>query len=180
MNSLCRQRWQATKRSQEMDVPYHLRPYRKNVAAVVLNREGFILTCRRRDFHTTWQLPQGGIEENETAEEAVLRELDEEIGTREVEILGRLVDPICYDWPPEVAHKEYRGQEQVYFLLRLIPGAVLNFAAHPPGEFDCSEWLGCSDFLNRLDRSARGGFKFDAYENALRELRKQFPGVIAE
>ena len=58
-------------------------PYRQNVAIVVVNREGLILACRRSDAYQAWQLPQGGIEAGEEPEEAMWRELEEEIKLRQ-------------------------------------------------------------------------------------------------
>ncbi len=161
-----------------MSIPYLERPYRKNVAAVVLNETGHILACRRIDFPDTWQLPQGGIEEDETEVEALLRELDEEIGTANVTIIGRLESTIRYDWPEEVAHKSFRGQEQCYFLVRLDPAAQIDFTIKSPAEFSGYEWLTSSEFLGRLDPSRNGGFKNAAYAEALRLFDSQHPGII--
>ena len=163
-----------------MEVPYHLRPYRKNVAAVVLNEQGQILACKRKDFNQSWQIPQGGIDEGESEFDAVIRELQEEIGTTQVELIGRLDENIRYDWPEAVAHKHYKGQEQTYFLFRLSPSAVIDFQAHPPAEFEQYEWLGAKDFLSRIDRSPSGGFKVKAYETAIALFQKMYPGVLAE
>ena len=46
---------------------------RQNAAAVIENSEGLILACERRNIRGAWQVPQGGIDEGESAEEAVLR-----------------------------------------------------------------------------------------------------------
>lgn len=162
-----------------VDIPFEQRPYRKNVAAVVLDDTGRILTCRRSDFPDTWQLPQGGMEDGESAEMALRRELQEEIGTADVEILGRLPEIIRYDWPPEVAYKRFRGQEQVYFLCRLTGLTKIDFSVCEPAEFDCADWLGLEAFFQRIDQTANGGFKFRAYQQALTALDALFPGVIA-
>lgn len=150
-------------------------PYRRNVAAFVLNEEGKILTCRRSDRHHAWQLPQGGVKEGEALDAALLRELKEEIGTAEVDILGMLENSIRYNWPEHLHHRGYRGQEQHYFLLRLRRDAVIDLHSDPDAEFDCSEWLSAREFLDRLD-----GFKASAYTEALQLLQELFPGTIFE
>ena len=66
------------------------REYRRNVAIVVVNHAGLVLACHRSDSTGIWQIPQGGIEEGESDEEAMHRELEEEIGTSDVDILGKL------------------------------------------------------------------------------------------
>src|SRR5438067_8221410 len=58
----------------------HCARYRLNVAAILQNREGKILVCERADATGAWQFPQGGVDEGETLEAALARELVEEIG----------------------------------------------------------------------------------------------------
>ena len=66
--------------------------YRKNVAAVILS-ENYpnkfeIFIASRCDIKDAWQFPQGGINEGETPEEALYRELEEEIGTSDIKIIA--------------------------------------------------------------------------------------------
>lgn len=150
-------------------------PYRPNVAAVVLNHQGLILACRRADEFKSWQLPQGGVDDGETPEQALIRELREEIGVDELEVLGRLHTAIYYEWPEHLHARGYRGQEQWYFLARLKPGTCIILDAHEPPEFEAFEWLTAGDLLERV-----GDFKKAAYQRALEELTLLFPGVIAE
>jgi putative (di)nucleoside polyphosphate hydrolase len=158
-----------------MDDGNQQKPYRKNVAAFVLNEQGKILTCRRSDNSSAWQLPQGGVKEGEELRLAMLRELEEEIGTNEVDILGILDQPIRYDWPAHLHHRGYQGQEQHYFLLKLRAAATIDLHADVNAEFDYAEWLSANEFLNRLD-----GFKATAYTQALCRLMQLFPGTIFE
>jgi putative (di)nucleoside polyphosphate hydrolase len=155
-----------------MDIPEQ---YRQNVAVFVLNPAGQILICERCDFPDTWQIPQGGIDPGETAETAMIRELNEEIGTSDVSILGRLPRPIRYEWPEALYIRGYRGQEQYYFLVRLGPGASLNLDAHPHREFRAVAWTGAEDFLKKIK-----GFKAPAYEQAMLEFRRLFPELIVD
>jgi len=100
-------------------------PYRANVGAALFNRAGQVLIARR--FETDpplshpWQLPQGGIDEGETPEVAVLRELREEIGTAAATIIATIPDWLTYDFPPGVITRlgaRHRGQRQHWFALR--------------------------------------------------------------
>jgi len=153
------------------------RHYRKNVAIVVVNDTGEVLACHRADLRNVWQIPQGGINEGEAVEAAMFRELEEEIGTRDVEVIGKLPEPIIYDWPEELyklgLQRDFKGQEQVYFLVLLKDAAKINLANHKPQEFDKVEWVTSEEFLKRIS-----GFKLRPYTEAIQKLRKSFPGVI--
>lgn len=149
--------------------------YRKNVAAVVLNKQGRILICRRSDEYKVWQLPQGGIDKGETPKEALFRELEEEIGTNQVEIIGHLKDPICYEWPPELYPRGYRGQAQFYFLVRIDPSVEIPLEHAPTDEFDKMKWVRASKFMQKVE-----GFKAQAYECALNLLSEKYPETILE
>ncbi len=149
--------------------------YRKNVAVVVLNDQGYILACRRSDKWQSWQLPQGGIDEGETPKQAMMRELEEEIGTNKVSVLGQLPCTICYDWPSTEYFRGFHGQEQWYFVVRLQPEAKINLSLHPPIEFDKTQWMGAKSFLAEVK-----GFKRAAYVKALALLQQQLPGLIQD
>jgi len=114
------------------------KPYRDNVAAIVLNRDGRILTGWK---HNTWQLPQGGVEPGETPEQALLRELAEEIGTHAFRIVRASAHWHCYDWPnPPEKKKQFRGQRQRYFLVH-FDGHDHDIDVAKHGEFARAAWL---------------------------------------
>ncbi|MCF6201194.1 MAG: RNA pyrophosphohydrolase [Hydrogenimonas sp.] len=112
--------------------------YRPNVAAIVLSSkypekvEFFIAS--RSDIKDAWQFPQGGIDEGETPQQALFRELKEEIGTDEVEIIAEFPEWVSYDFPEIIAKKmyPYDGQRQKYFLVRLKPGAKIDLDTEEP------------------------------------------------
>ena len=98
-------------------------PYRRGVGLMLFNPAGLVWVGRRLDQKgEAWQMPQGGIDEGETPEQAALRELEEEIGTGSAAIVGESAGWVTYDLPPElvgVAWKgRYRGQKQKWFALR--------------------------------------------------------------
>lgn len=127
--------------------------YRPNVAAVVLSSaypfECKILLAKRNDMEDVWQFPQGGIDEGESAKFALMRELKEEIGTDEIEILAEFPEWINYDFPTKVAQKmyPYDGQSQKYFLVRLKANAKVNLNTKEP-EFNAYKFVSLDDVFN--------------------------------
>ena len=112
--------------------------YRPNVAAIVLSAK-YPHTCEifiasRTDVDNAWQFPQGGIDKGETAKEALYRELEEEIGTGNVEIIAEYPKWVSYDFPPAIAKKmqPYDGQIQKYYLVKLKKGARININTELP------------------------------------------------
>lgn len=112
--------------------------YRPNVAAVILSNvyplECKIFIAQRSDMENIWQFPQGGIDEGEDAKSALFRELKEEIGTDEIEIIAEYPEWLSYDFPSKVLKKmsPYDGQIQKYFLVRLKEGAKININTKHP------------------------------------------------
>ena len=115
--------------------------YRPNVAAIVLSSsypfKCEILIASRVDIKDAWQFPQGGIDEGETSKVALYRELEEEIGTSDVQIIAEFPGWVSYDFPASVAAKmtPYHGQRQKYYLVKLNKGAKINIKTQLP-EFD--------------------------------------------
>jgi putative (di)nucleoside polyphosphate hydrolase len=91
------------------------------------------MAAERADLPGSWQFPQGGVDAGETEEEAVLREMREELGLNadEFEIVAKLPQTVKYDFPPEIAQikphlAKFAGQEQTIFILRFLRGARPN------------------------------------------------------
>ena len=120
--------------------------YRPNVAIVIVNGKNQVFWGKRIREHS-WQFPQGGINSGETPEQAMFRELREEVGLepQHVRILGRTREWLRYDVPQHWIKREwrgsYRGQKQIWYLLRLIGrdnDVRLRASDHP--EFDAWRW----------------------------------------
>jgi putative (di)nucleoside polyphosphate hydrolase len=122
-------------------------PYRRCIGAFLINREGRVLVGQRADRdEPAWQLPQGGIEENETPRQAVLRELAEEIGTDRATVIGEMPGWVAYDFPGDLAARvwdgRYRGQKQKWFALRFEGSdADIDLAASGRPEFRDWKWV---------------------------------------
>lgn len=100
-------------------------PYRPGAGVVLVNDDGLIWAGLRIDSSVeAWQMPQGGIDDGETALEAAIRELTEETGLPPdtVEIIDETPDWVYYDLPDELVGKVWKGkfggQKQKWFLLR--------------------------------------------------------------
>jgi len=131
-------------------------PYRPNVGAVLFNRAGQVLVARRADMPNAegapggWQLPQGGMDPGEDPAVAVLRELEEEIGTARAAIIGEYPGWLHYDLPPELVGValggKWRGQTQKWFALRFLgEDAEIRLDLDPDPEFDAWRWAALAE-----------------------------------
>jgi len=147
--------------------------YRPNVGIILLNSRSEVFWGKRVKQHS-WQFPQGGIKYGESPEQAMYRELGEEIGlgAEHVKLVGRTREWLRYDVPDQWIRRElrgnYRGQKQIWFLLRLTArdcDVSLRATTHP--EFDAWRW---NDYWVPLDSVIE--FKRDVYQQALLELSR--------
>ena len=100
-------------------------PLRKCVGIVVLNKENKVFVGKRRDNPIDkWQMPQGGVNNGENLIDAMRRELKEETGIKNFEILNEINDWFEYELPDYLLGKiwkgKYRGQKQKWFILRFL------------------------------------------------------------
>jgi putative (di)nucleoside polyphosphate hydrolase len=148
--------------------------YRPGVGVLLINRRNEVFVGRRIDVkEDAWQMPQGGIEPGESPREAALRELLEEIGTDDVEVLAETTRWLYYDVPQELAQKawarRWQGQRQKW-LVMLFKGqdSSINLATEHP-EFNAWRWVPLQE-LSALAVS----FKRRLYLNVLGEFANIF------
>ncbi|GBG97409.1 RNA pyrophosphohydrolase [Lactococcus termiticola] len=136
--------------------------YRQNVAAIVINQEGKIWVGERID-RMAWGFPQGGIDEGESSEAALKRELMEELSTSDFDFIARYPEKLRYDFPPDLEFSTwtFKGQEQDWYLVKLRPGAKLDISKH---DEEFAQYLWCD--LAELDYS-QFGFKAGLYRTVL-------------
>ncbi len=145
--------------------------YRLNVGIILCNRERRVLWARRAG-QDAWQFPQGGIKAHETPEEAMFRELEEEVGLlpEHVEIMAQTRRWLRYRLPRRYIRRHSKpvciGQKQVWFMLRMIgddEAVRLDCSNHP--EFDCWRWVSYWYPLREVVSFKRG-----VYHRALNEF----------
>ena len=150
--------------------------FRPNVGIILLNQRSQVFWGKRIRTHS-WQFPQGGIDRGENPEQAMFRELHEEVGLQpqHVQVLARTRDWLRYEVPDRFIRRDarghYKGQKQIWFLLHLVGHDWdLNLRATSHPEFDAWRW---NDYWVPLDVVVE--FKRGVYEMALTELSRFVP-----
>ena len=151
--------------------------YRPNVGIVICNRQGQVMWARRYGQHS-WQFPQGGINPGESPEQAMYRELFEEVGLsrKDVRILASTRNWLRYKLPKRLVRWDTKpvciGQKQKWFLLQLIGNdADINMQTSSTPEFDGWRWVSYWYPVRQVV-----SFKRDVY----RRVMKEFASVVMQ
>jgi putative (di)nucleoside polyphosphate hydrolase len=146
--------------------------FRPNVGIVIANDRGQLLWARRVGGRDAWQFPQGGINRGEQPEQALYRELEEEVGLgpAAVEIMACTRGWLRYRLPKRFIRKGQDpvciGQKQKWYLLRLVADeSAIRLDHNAKPEFDHWQWVSYWYPLGQVVY-----FKRDVYRRALREL----------
>jgi putative (di)nucleoside polyphosphate hydrolase len=127
-------------------------PYRPCVGAMVFNNQGRVFVGKRIDQSIeAWQMPQGGIDEGESPQQTLLRELKEEIGTDHVAILREHAGWLTYELPEHLLgvawEGRYRGQRLKWFAVRFLGADSEIDVKTPHQEFSEFKWIAIGDLL---------------------------------
>ena len=143
---------------------------RIGVGIILLNHENKVFVGKRIDNPKNfWQMPQGGVNQNENFLQAAKRELEEETGIKSVELVKELNEWLGYDLPENLLGKvlegKYRGQKQKWFIMKFVgKDNEINVKTKNP-EFLDWKWIGVSELP-----SIAVSFKVDLYKKLKEEL----------
>lgn len=154
--------------------------YRLNIGIILCNDENKLFWARRAG-QDGWQFPQGGMKEGEEPDEAMYRELYEEVGLEphQVEIITRTGGWVRYDLPERfIRYNSFPlcvGQKQIWYLLRFLgEDEDVCFDRTDTPEFDCHRWV---DYWEPAFDVVY--FKRNVYMKALTEMwGSLFPGIM--
>ena len=125
-------------------------PYRPCAGIMLLNNKGKVFVARRIDTDTeAWQMPQGGIENGEDPKGAAIRELEEETGITQADIIAEYQDWLTYDLPDKLYGKvwkgRYGGQTMKWYVMRFHgEDSDINIKTRHP-EFSSWRWVDMND-----------------------------------
>ena len=145
-------------------------PLRIGVGIIFLNHENNVFVGKRIDHpQNSWQMPQGGVDQNENFLQAAKRELEEETGIKSVKFIKELDGWFKYDLPKYLLGKlwkgKYRGQKQKWFVMKFLgkPDEINVKTKNP--EFLDWKWIELSKLPNFAVH-----FKVDIYKKIKEEL----------
>ena len=145
-------------------------PLRIGVGIVLLNHENNIFVGKRIDNpKDSWQMPQGGVDQNENFMQAARRELEEETGIKSVKLIKALDGWLNYDLPENLLGKlwngKYRGQKQKWFVMKFLGKTdEINVKTKNPEFFDW-KWIKPSELTKIVVN-----FKVDIYKKIKEQL----------
>lgn len=148
--------------------------YRKGVGAMIFNKEKRVFMAQRIiGAKSLLQMPQGGLENNETPEEGIIREVKEEIGTTKITLIRKSNKEYSYKFPKGLKNKAYNGQyvgqSQTWFLFFFYgDDKDINLCLQDP-EFVAWQWVHVDDIVKSTIR-----FKKSLYS----DLRQEFKNDI--
>ena len=155
-----------------MNEKYKNLPLRSGVGIVVLNNENKVFVAKRIDNPKNfWQMPQGGVDNNENYYEAALRELKEETSIISVELIQEIDKKFTYILPDHLIgiiwKGKFKGQTQKWFVMRFIGNeSEININTKHP-EFLDWKWVNLDDLPE-----IAVNFKLDVYKNVKHEVKK--------
>ena len=155
--------------------------FRPNVGIIIFNGHGKLLWAKRLG-QDAWQFPQGGVQRDESPEQAAFRELNEEVGLapEDVEIIASTEKWLRYRLPSHLirqnSHPVCIGQKQKWYLMRLLSDTQkIRFDLSEKPEFDHWRWVSYWYPVNQVV-----SFKRKVYRKALEELIRPFNDALQD
>ena len=143
--------------------------YRNNVCGILVNEKKEVLIVKK-DQDESWQFPQGGVDTGEVLEDALKRELNEELGVLSGQIMEILPAHHInqFDWPPKLQYeKGLRGQSQKFFLVKVNSGIPIKLQREELSEF---KWIPIEK---------RGSFvKREDLVESFESVQEEFPSIL--
>jgi putative (di)nucleoside polyphosphate hydrolase len=145
-------------------------PLRLGVGVVLLNSNNKVFVGKRIDNPVNfWQMPQGGVDDNENLLYAANRELKEETGVKSTKLIKEIDNWLTYELPNNLLGKiwkgKYRGQKQKWFIMRFVGDEEEININTKNAEFKEWKWIDVNQLLNVVVR-----FKHDVYKAIVKEL----------
>ena len=145
-------------------------PLRLGVGIVLLNSDNKVFVGKRIDNPVNfWQMPQGGVDDNENLLYAANRELKEETGVESVKFIKEIDNWLTYELPKNLLGKiwkgKYRGQKQKWFIMRFVGNEEEINIKTKNAEFLEWKWIDANQLLNVVI-----DFKLDVYKSIVKEL----------
>jgi len=147
-------------------------PYRNNVSCVTVKADKFLLIQNNDWLKNWWKFPQGGVEEEETLEEAASRELQEELGSDKFRIIGRSTKINQYDWNDEslkLAGYRWRGQIQKFLLVEFF-GTYKDIKINLK-EIRQYKWVTIGELWSNIDHEDKN---FTNYKSTIERVLREF------
>jgi len=157
-----------------MNTKYQNLPLRSGVGIVVLNKENKVFVARRIDNPKNyWQMPQGGVDHDEDYLVAAYRELREETGIKNIELIKELDGFTTYKLPTNLLgiiwKGKYKGQKQKWFVMRFLGNDnEINIKTKRP-EFLDWKWIELDKITDLVVK-----FKLDVYK----EIKKKVKDIL--
>jgi putative (di)nucleoside polyphosphate hydrolase len=145
-------------------------PLRLGVGVVLLNSNNKVFVGKRIDNPVNfWQMPQGGVDDNENLLYAANRELKEETGVKSTKLIKEIDNWLTYELPKNLLGKiwkgKYRGQKQKWFIMRFVGDEKEINIKTKNAEFKEWKWIDVNQLLNVVVI-----FKLDVYKTIVKEL----------
>ena len=155
-----------------MDKKFSRLPLRKGVGVALLNNNNEVFVAKRIDNpNDFWQMPQGGVDQNENSFEAAIRELKEETSIVNVELIKEINEKITYNLPDNLLgiiwKGKFKGQTQKWYIMRFLGNdEEVNLKTKHP-EFLEWKWINIQNITDKVV-----DFKLHVYEKIKIELKE--------